>query len=512
MTGSSGIGRAALVVSAGILASRVLGFLRNVVLFGVLGLDTQTDLYVAAFSIPDYLFFLMAGGYLSITLVPILTRHHAQDDEAGARASFTAVFRIVTLLLMGLTAITLLAAGPLTRLLFPEVPDQVRLVGLTRIALTSQVFFGMGTLLMAAQYAKKRFLVPTLAPLIYNLSIISGGLLGWASGDPSPESFLWGGLVGAAIGNFGLQWWGARRAGMRLVRGTPWRLPAVSQYFAMALPLMIGQSVVALDEQWPRWFGQFAGEGAQAALTGARQLNMVPVGVIAQAVGVAAYPFLASLVSEGRIPEVRETVLRSVRSATAVGGLAAALVIGLAFPIVRVAYQYGAFGAEDTRQVASLLLLYALSIPFWPAHQTYARAYYAQRRMWTVVGIGTAATAVTVPLLWWLVEEFGVRGVAVGSSVGVLLYTIAIGAAWHRGGDPGERNSVVGHAVKLAVCTTAAGAAAMLTRVGLDRMEAPQAVILAVGAVAGGAVYLGLARLTRLAGLEAGWSRFSRSR
>ena len=73
MTGSSGIGRAALVVSAGILASRVLGFLRNVVLFGVLGLDTQTDLYVAAFSIPDYLFFLMAGGYLSITLVPILT-------------------------------------------------------------------------------------------------------------------------------------------------------------------------------------------------------------------------------------------------------------------------------------------------------------------------------------------------------------------------------------------------------------------------------------------------------
>lgn len=512
MSETSAIGRAALVVSGGILLSRILGFLRNVVLFGVLGLESQTDLYVAAFSIPDYLFFLMAGGYLSITLVPILTRHHAQGDERGAMESFTAVFRIVTVLLVALAIFTLAAAEPLTRMIFPEVLDQARLVRLTRIALVSQIFFGMGTLLMAAQYAKKRFLIPTMAPLIYNLSIILGGLIGVAAGDPAPEWFLWGGLAGAAVGNFGVQWWGARRVGMRLVRGAPWSTPAVGQYFAMALPLMIGQSVVALDEQWPRWFGQFAGEGAQAALTGARQLNMVPVGVIAQAVGVAAYPFLASLVSEGRLRDVRDTVVASVRSSTAVGGLAAALVVGLSAPIVRVAYQYGAFGEEDTTRVATLLLFYGLSIPFWPAHQTYARAFYALRRMWTVVGIGTLVTALTIPLIWWLVGLRGAGGVALGSSAGVALYTMAIAIAWHRRGDRSEWLPVLGHAGRLLACVAVAGTAAALSRVGLERIQTPQPATLLVGAAVGTAAYLAAGRVLRLSGVDAIWSRLTRLR
>ncbi|MDH4308402.1 MAG: murein biosynthesis integral membrane protein MurJ, partial [Acidimicrobiia bacterium] len=67
------IGRAALIVSAGILLSRLLGLARNLLIAALLGVSVDTDLYNAAFTIPDYLFFLMAGGYLSITLIPLLT-------------------------------------------------------------------------------------------------------------------------------------------------------------------------------------------------------------------------------------------------------------------------------------------------------------------------------------------------------------------------------------------------------------------------------------------------------
>jgi putative peptidoglycan lipid II flippase len=288
---------------------------------------------------------------------------------------------------------------------------------------------------MAVQYTHRRFLVPTLAPLIYNAGIILGGLIGWWAGDPTPEAFLWGGLAGAVVGNFGLQWWGAARLGVRLLEGSRLGHPAVREYFGLALPLMIGQSAVALDEQWPKWFGQLAESGTVSGLVAARQLNMLPVGVIAQAAGVAAYPFLARLFSQDRSVEFRATVERSVRSAVAVAGLATAAVIALATPLVRLAYQRGQFGQEDTVFVASLLSIYSLSIPLWSAHQVFSRAFYSQRRMWLPVLIGTGVTAITVPTLFLVAPRWGGAGIATVSVAAMLVYTVTIALRWYRDGS-----------------------------------------------------------------------------
>ncbi|NIR35460.1 MAG: murein biosynthesis integral membrane protein MurJ, partial [Actinobacteria bacterium] len=110
-----------------------------------------------------------------------------------------------------------------------------------------------------------------------------------------PEGFVWGALAGAFAGNFALQWWGARRVGMRWIGGTGWRHPALGEYLKIALPLMIGQSIVVLDETFMSVFGNRVGDGAQTHLQYARRTMLVPVGAIAQAAGVAAYPTLARL-------------------------------------------------------------------------------------------------------------------------------------------------------------------------------------------------------------------------
>ena len=125
---------------------------------------------------------------------------------------------------------------------------------------------------------------PALAPIIYNVGIIGGGLIGAAASEATPEAFLWGALVGSAIGNFGIQVLGARNTGTWFTQTAG--QSAVREYLVLAIPLMVGQSVAVLDEQFARVFGQVE-EGAASALTLARQLNMVPVGVIAQAAGVA---------------------------------------------------------------------------------------------------------------------------------------------------------------------------------------------------------------------------------
>ena len=320
------MGRAAVLVGTGILISRLLGFVRNSVLLGVLGLSSEADLYNAAFVIPDYLFFLMAGGYLTITFLPILSRHIAAGDEEGEWRSFVAVFRPVALVMIGLTVLAMIWARPLVEFLYRsfDPSDLDRLTGLVRIVLPAQVFFVLGSLFMAVQYARQRFLVPTLAPIVYNLAIIAGGAVTWAMGNPSPEGFAWGALVGAIVGNFALQWWGASRIGLRWPRHVPWRHPVLGEYLLLALPLMLGQSVAALDEQFIRVFGQLAGVGGITALVAGRQLSMVPVGVVAQAAGVAAYPFLVRLAAEGREDELEAEVGSAVRATITAAMLAAA--------------------------------------------------------------------------------------------------------------------------------------------------------------------------------------------
>ena len=497
MKPSQTIVRAAFVVSAGILLSRVIGFFRNVIIGASLGLTVESDLYAAAFLIPDWVFFMMAGGYLSITLVPILARRLVDGDADGARRSFTAVFRVVATLMLIATVGAFVAAEPLTRLVYPEfaAPELGRLVGMMRIAIVSQLFFVGGTLLMAAQYASKRFLVPTLAPLIYNISIIAGGLIGAASGEASPEAFVWGGLVGAIVGNFGLQWFGAHRAGFWLVGDVPRRHPAVREYLTLALPLMVGQSAVALDEQWPRLFGQFVGEGAQAGLTFARQLNMLPVGVIAQAVGVAAFPFLAALAAEGRVDDLRATVVRSARGALVVGALAGGLVTALAEPLVTVAYQYGRFDAAASAFVAPLLFYYAFSIPFWGAHQVYTRAFYALRRMWVPVVIGTVITVLTLPTMWYFVDRNGAPGVAGTSTLAIIVYTVAIAATWHLTEARSGASDMVWFALKVSVVAVAAGVAATLARMILEDLNLERLVTVLAQGLVGTLAYLGLAHV-----------------
>jgi putative peptidoglycan lipid II flippase len=193
---------------------------------------------------------------------------------------------------------------------------------------------------------------------------------------------------------------------------------------------MLGQSIAVLDEQFVRLFGQLTEAGGISALTYARRLNMLPIGVIAQTAGVAAYPYLARLVEEGKLQEMAATVTRTIRYTVFVSAPAVAAIVALSQPAVRVVYQRGEFGPKDTILTATLLVFYGLSIPAWGAHQIYSRAFYARRQMWTPVFIGTAGTVVAIGLYWWL-RRFDEPGFAVASSVAMVLYTLVLGFAWH---------------------------------------------------------------------------------
>ena len=511
------IGKAALVVSAGILLSRVLGMLRNVALAGLLGNTAEGDAFQAAFVIPDVLFYLMAGGYLTVTFIPIITRHMVNGDEEEGHRAFAAVFRPVTIVMVLLTVLAMIFAPSLTDLIYPrfdalQAGDVTRL---TRIVLPAQIFFVLGSLWMAVQYAHQRFAIPAVAPVIYNLGILAGGFISWATGTASATGFAWGAVGGAFAGNFALQWYGARRAGLRWVGGVPLRHPALRQYLLLALPLMLGQSIAVLDEQFVRLFGQLTQAGGISALTYARRLNMLPVGVIAQTAGVAAYPFLARLVEEGKLKEMAATVTRTIRYTIFVSAPAVAAIVALSQPAVRVVYQRGQFGHQDTILTATTLVFYGLSVPAWGAHQIYSRAFYARRLMWTPVLIGTAGTVAAVGTYWWL-SRYEEPGFALASTLALVLYTVVLGAAWHsRAGREGA-SAILGSLLRSGLAAGVAAPVAWLVVQWISDGELPgfwgSLGLVTIGAAVVVAVYVAMARLLGSPELTELQMRFARTR
>jgi putative peptidoglycan lipid II flippase len=429
------MGVAALIVAGGTLLSRVLGLLRQVVFAWLLGAGAAGDEYFVAFVIPDFLNHLLAGAYMAITLIPILTRRFAAGDEEDAWRAFWSIARVLVFGSVLLLAAAMPFISPVLRTVEPGFSDAqiAEATRLTRIVLPAQVFFILGQLFTAVQFARERFVIATLGPIIYNLGIILGGMAGALGREqPTAEGFAWGVLAGSFLGIFVLQWWGARRCGLRWVGGPLRRHPAVPRYFALALPLMLGQTLVLLDEQLGRTFGSFIEDGGVSWLTFGRQTMLVPVGVIAQAAGVAAYPFLARLVAEGKHAEMARAVSRALRYIVVASLAAAAGLIALSVPTVRLLYERGSFDAADTLATAGTVVFFALGVPMWGLQQILARGFYAREEMWTPVIVGTLATAAAIPIYWGLHEAMGVEGLALASSIAITLYTTALAAIWYR--------------------------------------------------------------------------------
>ncbi len=407
----------AALLAGSVLASRALGFVREAVLAGQLGAGPEVDAYRAAFQIPDILNHLLAGGAFAVAFIPFYTRARERQGEAAARRLVATVMGSMTVIALAATVALWLAADPLVALQFPRFSDesQALTARLTRIVLPAQAFFVAGGLVRAVLMAHDRFLAQALAPLVYNLGIIAGGLgLGATLGA---EGFAWGALGGAVLGSFGLPFVDLLRARLPIgFRVAPWDRDFL-RYLWLAAPLILGLSLLTVDEWYDRWFGQLAGPGAIAQLGYARILMLVPVAVVGQAVATAALPAFSQLWSEGRRDELERAVSTTLRASLGLAVLLAAGVIALAEPAVALLYERGRFTASDTARVAALATVFAFAVPGWVALQVAGRAFYARQDMWRPMLLGTGVAALALPLYWALANGWGAPGIAVAGAL-----------------------------------------------------------------------------------------------
>lgn len=419
-----GLGAAALLLAASGLLSRVLGYGREVLLAYYVGVGPESDAYFAAFVLPDLLNYLVAGGALSIAFLPLYTRAREHEGEAAAERLYRTTLGNVGLIVLVATGLLVVFAEPLVALQFPAFDAEKRAltVEISRIVAPAQVFFFLGGVIKATLFARGRFGAAALAPLVYNLGIIAGGLVLFER--LGIHGFAWGVLVGAAAGPFLIPLLDSLRDGPPGAR-LALRDPGFRRYLWVALPLMFGQSLLTVDEWFDKWFGALVQPGAVAWISYARKLMLVPVAVVGQAIATAALPTLTRLWERGETAELSQTVERTLRAALGLALVGAAALAAIAEPFVRLAYERGQWTPEDTAVVAMLLQILCCAVPGWIVQQIAVRPFYARGDTWRPMVLGTVIVVLAFPFYRALALSFGVEGLAWAGVVGMSVNSLA---------------------------------------------------------------------------------------
>src|SRR5438067_11468608 len=245
---------ATLLLMTAVLLSRVIGYIREAYIAWAFGAGPATDAYVAGFTIPDWLNYIVAGGTASITFISIYTRFLAEKREKDAEKTFSVIITVMTGLLG--------AAIVLAEIFTPQIeawwfkgftPEQLALcVHLTRILLPAQIFFYVGGVVSAVLLSHRLFLFPAFGPLLYNVAIIVGGVIG--ARQLGIASLAWGALVGSLLGPFLINAIGAAKTGIGFRISFDIRNPAFREWVKMSIPLMLGVSLVTADDWILRYF------------------------------------------------------------------------------------------------------------------------------------------------------------------------------------------------------------------------------------------------------------------
>jgi putative peptidoglycan lipid II flippase len=454
------IAQSAGIVMASVLLSRVLGFFREWAVAREIGTGLVTDAYYSAFTLPDFLNYLVAGGALSLTFIPVFTKYAAENREDEGWRVFSTVATVMSLAVVALILAAEIFAPELVAAIAPGFApaEKARVVFLTRLMLPAQYCFYMGSILAAVQYAKGQFVVPSLAPVIYNLAIILGGVL--LAPKLGITGFSVGVLAGATTGNFLLQIYGAARAGARFAPNFEVLHPGFRLFIRLSIPIMLALSLVFTDDWIIRWFGSYLVPASITWLSYAKTLMRVPLGMVGQAVGVAAFPFLAQLYSEKKFQELNETLDATLRGVILLLVPISALTIVESRPLVYLVFTHTRLRGSDFDATASALAYFSLGMVAWGVQGILARGFYAARDTLTPAVSGTLLTFVNLPVYGLLVRRFQFRGLALASSIGIVIYTLALFFLLARRLGNRDLGGMTGFSLKVTVASVLAALAA----------------------------------------------------
>ena len=426
------IARAATLVMALFILSRLLGLGRQVVIGAQFGTSGELDAYLAANRITETVFLIVAGGALGSAFIPTFADHLAQEDHAGAWELASAVINLALIVMTSVVGLIAVFAPTLVRTVVAPGFDpalQRLTVRLLRMMLVTPIVFGVSGVVMGALNAHKHFLLPALAPSVYNLSIIGGAVV------LGPRLGVLGMAIGVVVGS-GLhllvQVPQLVRYGARYVPALGLGNSSVREVGRLMAPRVLGTAVAQLNLVVNNRFATRMGEGALSAISFAWMLMLLPQGVFAQAVGTAAFPTFAEQAGRGEYEKLQQALSATLRGIFFLSIPATVGLIAVGRPVVSLLFERGAFEAASTEAVAWALAFFALGLLGHAGLEIIARAFYALHDTFTPVWVGGVAMALNVTLSLTLPPVFSaaqlqpIGGLALANSIATLVEFVVL--------------------------------------------------------------------------------------
>ena len=429
MTAVNSLARAGLIVSSAFLVSRVLGYVRVIVIANAFP-STDLDAFFAAFRIPDLIFQLVAAGALSSALIPIVSGLFVANERVRAWRVVSTVMNLVLIGLIFLAAALFILAPIIVPIVTPgfEGAKLDRTIELTRIMLLSPIFLAMGAVATSVLNAGGRFAVAALAPVVYNLAIIAGALI------LGPNLGVEGLAVGVVVGSMGhllVQLRPLAEMGFRYDTRIE-NDPEARKALLLMAPRAIGLGVTQITFIVVTALASLLGDGAVSDFNFAFALLQIPLGIIGVPLGIVVLPSLSRDASVGHEEAFASLLTRALRLLIYVMVPIAILTAVIRQPVVDSLFGGGQIRPADLDLIAATLVAFSVGLAAHAMIAVLARAFYARQDTVTPVAAAIGAVAVNCTLAVVFVGPLGLPGIALAIAVAAWLEALVLLAVLYR--------------------------------------------------------------------------------
>jgi len=486
--------------------SRIAGLAREIVAASYFGITPAMSAFTTAFLVPNVVRSLFADAAIQAAFVPVFTEHLEHGNRRQAFHLASSLIFLVALILGALTALFILIA-PVLMPVFVTSNDPFTTdltVGLSRVLFPILVLLGLTGMVVGILNSYDRFGVFAIAPLFWNLAIIAV-LVGLVPAFPEEDeiyAYAIGVLVGTVI-QLALPLidlrntpFGTRRALAAPFRGrigSALRELDVRRVLVLMLPVTISLGLINFNLLINSMVGFLVSNEAPAAIDKAFRIYMLPQGIFSVAVATVLFPTLSRFAARNDLEGLRATMANGMRQILLLLIPATAAILVLSEPMIRLVYERGVFGPDDTELVSTALFWFAFSLPFNGLFLLLTRTFFSLQRPWVPSAIAAGNLVITAIAALALYGPFEVAGIVAATAIATAASVLAQVLVLRQH----LRRLEVGRLVWTVVRVTAAAAALAAVSLGvwevlddeLGRGLTGQIVSLGVALLAGAAVY-----------------------
>ena len=488
----------AIIIAFFSLVSRLLGLFRDRLLFSRFVAGDVLDTYYAAFRLPDLIFNTLVLGALSAALIPVFLEYWHKDRQEAWKIA-NSVLNIILVILFILGILGMIFAPEIIGIIAPGFGIEKRLATaeLTRVMLIGIIFLGLSNISSSILNAFKRFTAFAIAPVMYNIGIITGIVVFVPM--MGSKGLAWGVVLGAFL-HFFVQLPSIAKLGFRYSIRFNWKMRGVWKIGALMIPRTFGLAISQINQVVNTAIGSTLVVGSVSIFNAANNLQAVPIGIFAIPIALAYFPLFSEAWVKKDMPNLVASFSKAMRRILFIAIPSSIFIILLRAHIVRLVLGAGEFDWDNTILTARTLSFFALSLFAQSLVPLIARVFYALQDTKTPVITSAISLGLNIYLSIKLSAMLGVAGLGLGFSISSIFNVLIL---WlllrNRLGDLND-NLVFRSIMKITLCSVIAGwimyaslfamAAIVDTRTGFGLMIQAGA-----SGILGIAIYLGLSKI-----------------